>query len=377
MRVPHGLAVGFGLLLSSALIAPPAGAQEGHGAPVRYIISIGHYPRVDGIRLNYRDHDLDLVRGVNATMWVPYDDDFQGTVRGIALGLPATGAENIHGIGFGIFGLGASNEIRGLSFGGLGVGAGGSVHGAAVGGLGVGTGGQVRGLAAGGLGVGAGGSARGILVGGLGAGVGGDLRGAAVGGLGVGAGGSVRGLLVGGLGVGAGGSVRGVTVGGVGVGAGGGVRGISVGGVGVASGGTVSGIQVAGVGVGAGGRVSGVTVAGVGVGAGGTVWGLTVAGLGIGAPRLEGGMAALLVGAETTKGVVIAPILFRTEIGGSITGASVSSVNAVRGSQVGLTVGIVNYAERLKGVQLGVINIVRDNPAPFKALPLINFGTGK
>jgi hypothetical protein len=28
------------------------------GAPVRYILSIGNHPRVDGLRLNYRDWDL-------------------------------------------------------------------------------------------------------------------------------------------------------------------------------------------------------------------------------------------------------------------------------------------------------------------------------
>jgi hypothetical protein len=199
------------------------------------------------------------------------------------------------------------------------------------------------------------------MFGGLGAGAGGDLRGAMVGGIGAAAGGSARGLQVAGIGVGAGGSMSGIRVAGVGVGAGG----------------SVSGITVAGIGAGAGGSMTGIQVAGLGLGAGRTLRWLSVAGLGLGAPRVEGLATALAVGAETTNGVVIAPVLFRTENGGRMTGASISSVNAIRGFQNGISIGLVNYAERLRGVQLGVINIVRDNPAPFRVLPLVNFGNSR
>ena len=50
------------------------------------------------------------------------------------------------------------------------------------------------------------------------------------------------------------------------------------------------------------------------------------------------------------------------------------AVNAVRGYQRGLSIGLVNYAESLFGVQLGLVNIVRDNPSPFRVLPIINIG---
>lgn len=365
-----------GLTVASAALSPDVSAQS-RGAPVRYIISIGNHPRVDGIRLNYRDVDLELVRGANVTIWTPYDDDFSGTVKGFAVGLPMTAAENIHGIGLGLFGVGASNEIRGISISGIGTGAGGSVHGAAVGLVGVGAGSELRGIMAGGIGVGTGGSARGIMLGGIGAGAGGDMRGAAVGGIGVGVGGNARGLMVGGIGAGAGGSLGGIAIGGIGVAAGGSSRGLMIGGVGVGSGGSVTGISAGGIGVGAGGKVTGLTLAGIGVGAGGTIHGITIAGLGIGAPRLSGAAAALLVGAEMTRGVVLAPILFRTEPGGQLTGISASSVNAVRGSQHGLTIGLVNYAESLRGMQIGVVNIVRDNPRGRKVLPILNFGSGR
>jgi hypothetical protein len=82
----------------------------------------------------------------------------------------------------------------------------------------------------------------------------------------------------------------------------------------------------------------------------------------------------MMVGAETTRGVVFAPALFRTEPGGRLTGASLSSVNAIRGTQHGLTIGLVNYAERLRGVQIGAININKGARGPFKVLPIINVG---
>jgi hypothetical protein len=184
----------------------------------------------------------------------------------------------------------------------------------------------------------------------------------------------MRGLAAGGIVVGVGGNARGVMVGGIGAGAGGSVRGLSVGGVGVGAGGSIRGISVAGGGVGSGGGISGVSVAGLGVGTGGTLRWVSVAGLAVGAPRIEGVASALLVGAERTNAVVIAPAMFRTTVGGQMTGAAISSVNYIPGSQRGLTIGLVNYTERLRGIQVGAINIVADRPWPLKALPVINVG---
>jgi hypothetical protein len=166
-------------------------------------------------------------------------------------------------------------------------------------------------------------------------------------------------------------------VSGIGTGAGGRVCCIAIGGVGVGAGSDIRGFQVGGIGVGSGGDVTGITVAGIGVGAGNQIRGITVAGFGVGAPRIWGGTAAPLVGAEEAEGVVIAPILFRTEIGGRLTGVSVSAVNAIRGFQRGVTIGIVNYAERVTGLQFGVVNVIRDNPVPFRVLPIVNAGRSR
>lgn len=359
-------------MLAVAAIAPTLSAQR--GAPVRRILSIGHHPRVDGIRLNYRDRELELVNGVNLTLWAPYEGYIGGRVNGVAVGLPLTAAGEIHGVSLGVFGVAAEDNMRGVGVAGVGLGAGGSVRGIHVAGIGIGAGNDLRGLAAGGIGVGAGGDIRGAAVGLVGAAAGGSVRGITVGGIGAGAGGNVRGLMVGGVGAGAGGNVRGMVVGGIGAGIGGDLRGLAYGTIGVGAGGSIRGITVGGVGVGAGGDITGVTGSVIGVGSGGTLRWMTVAGLGVGAPRIEGFAAASMVGAERTHGVVIAPALFRTERGGRMTGASVSSINAIRGDQHGLSIGLVNYTRRLRGVQLGVINIVSERQGLGKVLPIINVG---
>jgi hypothetical protein len=71
-------------------------------------------------------------------------------------------------------------------------------------------------------------------------------------------------------------------------------------------------------------------------------------------------------------GLVVAPAYFKIEDGGTLRGLSVSAVNNVRGTQRGLTIGIVNIADELHGLQVGVINIARNKKA-FSVLPLLNY----
>ena len=66
-------------------------------------LSIGDSRFVRGVRLNFRDRNLELVEGINVTVWSPYEES-RGVVKGLAIGLPITGARRIHGGGFGIFG---------------------------------------------------------------------------------------------------------------------------------------------------------------------------------------------------------------------------------------------------------------------------------
>lgn len=382
----------LGAVLAAATIPALATAQDSD-ARTRYVLSIGHHPRVDGLRLNFRDREFDLVRGANVTIWQPYRNADVGRVEGFAIGLPMTGVGQLRGIGLGVAGLSVEDDSRGILIGGIGVGAGGELQGITIGGIGAAAGDRVSGITIGGIGVGAGGDVRGIAIGGIGAGAGGDVRGLAAGGIGVGAGGNVRGIIVGGvgaaaggnlrgaafggIGVGAGGSARGILAGGIGVGAGGDVQGAALGGIGVGAGGDVRGLAIGGIGVGAGGQLRGLAIGGVGVGAGDLINGAAIAGFGVGAERIEGLAIGSLVRAREARAIIIAPVLFRSFRDADVRGATVSGVNVVYGSQRGLAIGIVNYTESLNGVQLGVLNIVRENPSGRRVLPVVNWGNGR
>jgi hypothetical protein len=64
--------------------------------------------------------------------------------------------------------------------------------------------------------------------------------------------------------------------------------------------------------------------------------------------------------------------MIRIENEGEHTGVNISAFNHIKGTQTGLAIGIFNYAHNLKGVQIGLVNYVRDNPEYFKVLPIIN-----
>lgn len=337
-------------LAAVVTLAAPAVAQETTPEPAEprrsldltvndVGISVGDSRRVVGLRLNFRDRYLEEVVGINATIWSPYE--YTGAVRGMALGLPMTGARTIDGIGLGIFGVGAGETIRGLAIGGIGLGAGEDV--------------------------------RGIGIAGIGIGAGRDVRGIMIGGIGAGAGGSVRGLTIGGIGVGAGGDARGILVGGIGAGVGGDLRALSIAGVGIGAGGNIEGVTITGVGMGAGGDVNGVQVAGIGIGAGGTLRWLSVAGIGIGAPNIEGIAIATAVGGQRVRALVIAPAYFRIAQDGVVNGLNISAFNHVRGTQQGLAIGIFNYARQLDGVQLGLLNYAANKPRGTRLLPIFNY----
>jgi hypothetical protein len=328
------------------LRAASGAAQEGRSLDLTVNdvgISVGDSRRVVGLRLNFRDRHLEEVVGINATIWTPYE--YTGVVRGVALGLPMTGARRIEGIAAGIFGIGVRESVRGLAIAGIGVGAGDDVRGVAISGIGLGAGEGVRGIA--------------------------------IGGIGVGAGGAVSGLTIGGVGVGAGGGASGILVGGVGAGVGGDLRGISLAGVGIGAGGRVEGVTISGVGMGAGGGARGVHIAGIGLGSGGPLGYLSVAGVGIGASSIEGAAVAAAVGAYRARGLIVAPAYFRITDGGRVNGLNVSALNDVRGTQHGVAIGLINYARHLDGLQLGLLNYAANKPRGTRLLPIANYGRSR
>src|SRR5215831_16905047 len=133
------------LVALSTILVAPLSAQvidltvHGNG------LAIGDKPKMNGVRLNFRDRQLEEINGINATIWGPYSPA-KGTVNGVALGLPVTGAARINGVGLGVLGLGVENSFTGIGIGGVGVGGGQDLKGIFLGGVGVGAGGRVEGL---------------------------------------------------------------------------------------------------------------------------------------------------------------------------------------------------------------------------------------
>ena len=156
-------------------------------------LGIGDVPRLDGIRLNFRDRHVEKVRGMNLTIWSPHQEA-DGDVTGLAVGFPLTGAADLRGLAIGA-GIAVEREFTGVALAPIGFGAGERIRGIAIGGVGVGGGGDLEGLLIGGVGVGVGGDIRGVAIGGIGTGAGGSLTGVAIGGVGVGGGSRARGIL--------------------------------------------------------------------------------------------------------------------------------------------------------------------------------------
>jgi len=332
------------LATAITLIAAPAHAQSLDLTVNDVGISIGDSRRVVGLRMNFRDRRMEEVIGVNATLWMPYEEN-RGTVRGLALGLPGTGAQSIRGVAAGLVGVGVFDDLRGIG----------------VGGIGLGIGENLRGIAAGGIGVGVGQNVSGAVIGGIGSGIGGDMSGLGIGGIGLGIGGNASGLLIGGIGAGVGGDMEGISIAGIGLGAGGRVRGLTI----------------AGIGLGAGGDVTGVQVAGIGIGAGGTLRYLSIAGAGIGASAIEGIAIASAVGTEDARGLIIAPLYFRVSSAGRMKGVNLSAYNDVRGTQQGLAIALFNYARTLDGLQVGLLNYAGNKSRGTRLLPIVNFARAK
>lgn len=323
--------------------------------PVKgYGISFGNSKDFTGLRINFRDQLVKEINGVNITLWRAKNNEEAsvsgisvglipeaGRMQGIQLGAVGVAGEDVSGISIGVVGVGSSMDLNGINIGGIGVGADEQLNGISAALLGVGSGNEVNGLAVGGLGAGAGNSCTGIIIGGLGAGAGNYMSGITIGGLGAGAGNILKGIAIGGLGAGAGDNAQGIVIGGLGAGAGNNFSGIAIGGLGAGSGNAFSGIAIGGIGA--------------------------------GAPNLKGlAIGGAVSGGYNVTGVTLALGWINITDHGSLTGFSASAFNQVKGRQSGVSVGILNYAWTLNGIQFGLINFVRDNPKYLKILPVLN-----
>ena len=295
-------------------LATTTALAGGLGLPTsRAGLGIGNLPDFTGIRLNFRDQDVDQVTGLNLTVWPGGDKRGTGSYTGIGFHLAGNSGSEFTGIYVSLFGLGVEDRATGIFVNGLGMG-GGEVNGIMIAGLGAGAG-DLNGLVVAGLGAGAE-NVTGVMLAGLGAGVE-DLNGIAAALLGFGAE-------------------------------------------------NVTGIVIAGLGTGAE-NITGLAVGGLGMG-GEELTGLFVGGLGMGAESLSGLGIGGGVRTQQVEGAALALAYQRTE---RLAGISTGVYNRAD-EATGLMIGIYNHAESLSGVQIGLLNHVGSGPGAARWLPLIN-----
>jgi len=301
-------------------------------------VSFGNSTRFTGLRFNLVDRDVEEIKGINLTFWKPRENP-NAVIRGITLGLVAPEADRIEGISAGAVAVVGGSGISGISAAGLAVVSDGGIAGMAFGGLAT--------VAEGGAG--------GLVAGGLASVIDGRMTGACIGGLASVVEGSMTGLSFGGL--------ASVTEGGF--------SGISFGGLASVIEGPTAGISLGGLASVTEGGLSGISAGGLASVVEGDVVGVMAAGLAcVTDQRLSGfGAAGCTVRSGEISGAALAGAYVKAH---ELSGFSAATVNYFDEYQVGLSIGIVNIAERLNGIQLGIINIARNNSPPFKVLPLIN-----
>jgi hypothetical protein len=359
------------LLCLAFIISIYATHAQGIGLPTKhYGIGFGNLKRFTGIRFNFADHNVEKVVGINTTVLLAKKDEWiAGDVIGISIGLLISIAENQKGVNLGGLMTLAMNNLSGLNIGSLGVGARDSVQGVNIAGGAV-VGGSVRGVSIAGFWVRAVDKISGVTLVVFGPifSENGDVRGVNMSLVGIGAKGT--------------GSVKGFNFGGLlGLAAGGDITGINIGGLTVGSGKDITGFNFVGVGMWADGRVRGLNFSFAGIGAGESLQGITIAGLVAGSHSVGGLAIAPVIRGMKVKGIIIAPAWLtigkRNSEDGVFTGLGVSAFNRIKGEQKGVTIGVVNYAKKIHGVQFGLLNIVKENPKGLRVLPFFNTRFGK
>lgn len=185
----------------------------------------------------------------------------------------------------------------------------------------------------------------------------------------------VNGVALGGLAAIAAQRLRGVAIGGLAAVGDHGIDGLAAAGLVTLAEGPVHGITTAGLGTINEGEFTGINVAGGATFTDGEMRGLNLAGIATvvrGSSRgIQGAIG--IAAADTLQGIGVAAGTVRVR---ALEGVAVSSWNHVRGEQRGITIGIFNYAETIRGVQLGLLNYVRSNPRGLRLLPIFNTGFG-
>ncbi len=285
-------------------------------------ISFGNSQRWNGLRINFSDCDIEEINGINITLWKPGSNP-NSTVNGFSLGL-APQASRLRGISLGVAAVVATKDLSGVNVGGLAIVSNGS--------------------------------AKGINFGGLAVVANGDLNGINIGGLAVVSNRDMFGINFGGLATVANGELRGINFGGLAVIANKDMSGINFGGLAAVANGSMSGINIGGAAVVSTEDITGLSIAIGAIVSKGLINGVNIAGY-----KTE---------AYEFAGVNLACGWSEIE---NFTGLSISGYNRIKGVQTGLVIGLFNSSDELHGVQLGLINIAKNNRGIAKVLPFVNF----
>lgn len=379
-----------GLLILSLTTAEAQYQQSLDLTISEYGLSFGNSERHTGLRFNYRDSQTDRIRGLNTTIWYPYDSENQsGNTYGVSLGLPGTGGGNLHGISAAVIGIETGGSVYGLQAGGVGLAAEGSISGITLGGLGIIAGGHISGIAVSPGGVISQSHTRGISLGGLANITQGRFQGIGFGGLGLISEGAFSGIGISGLGTISQQSFSGLGIGGLamisegnfnGVGISGlafvtqaHFRGFGVGGLAMIAENGISGAGFSSLATISTGTTRGFTFNGVAGIATEEMRGIHLSALALVSPEMKGLFISPTITTEATStGLFLAPAYNNAKENAHLRGISVSAVNYVEGRQTGLAIGIVNIARELRGVQIGLINYAGNNAGWARILPVVN-----
>ena len=138
----------------------------------------------------------------------------------------------------------------------------------------------------------------------------------------------------------------------------------------------MTGLNLGGLALASQRQITGINLAGVAVSVGNVdLWDFSPTGSLGRSPTLAEGVsiAAYRVQATELSGLAVAGIMNRSE---NFTGLGISAYNAISGMQTGVTIGIFNYAGKINGIQIGLLNHVASNPPLLRWLPIFNTAFG-
>lgn len=320
-------------------------------------LSIGNSKNHNGLRLNFRDKDVESVNGVNLTIWKSKGNN-SSTIRGLAIGLPFASAGTLRGAGIGLLAVVAEQDARGFMISGLSNVVGENANTVMASGLLNIVGENSEGLMFGGLMNISGEEHRGMQFSGLGNIVGEDFEG-------------IQGSLVFNI---VGENTKGAQASLLMNVNGSNAEGFRASGLMNITGEDSKGADIAALMNITGESSKGLAVAGLMNVSGNHMKGFSAAGLMNVSERISGfSLAAANVGVHL-DGIHFGVLNLTDKKMGDLSGLAFAPVNIARYNQTGITVGIVNFAKKLSrnGLQLGLLNVVKSNPRGLKVLPFFN-----